>query len=166
MQQGNAQTKTDEVSADPVVLPNTLLSAYAVLARRLQGAAAGTELRAYVPPQSELPLRVTAVTQERIETPKGTINVTRYGLVLATPPPGGDLARLYTPAGLVPVDGRWMWNPLVLARRDAMTTRPPVRVALAGMLLRLARHVPLPFTLIQCLLDQQPDEISLTHRPP
>ena len=90
--QGNAQTKTDEVSADPVVLPNTLLSAYAVLARRLQGAAAGTELRAYVPPQSELPLRVTAVTQERIETPKGTINVTRYGLVLATPPPGGDLA--------------------------------------------------------------------------
>mgnify|MGYP006268358259 CR=1 FL=1 len=60
----------------------------------------------------------------------------------------GDLARLYTPAGLVPVDGRWMWNPLALARRDAMATRPPVRVAMAGMLLRLARHVPLPFTLI------------------
>jgi SAM-dependent methyltransferase len=60
----------------------------------------------------------------------------------------GDLARLYTPAGLVPVDGRWMWNPLALARREAASPRPPVRVALAGMLLRLARHVPLPFTLI------------------
>ena len=90
--QGNTQNKTDAVSADPVVLPNTLLGAYTVLARRLQGAAAGAELRAYVPPQGELALRVTAVTQERIDTPKGSINVTRYALVLATPPPGGDLA--------------------------------------------------------------------------
>lgn len=60
----------------------------------------------------------------------------------------GDIARLYAPAGLVPVDSRWMWNPLVLTRKEAGLPRPPVRVALAGLLLRLARVVPLPFTLI------------------
>ena len=60
----------------------------------------------------------------------------------------GDIARLYAPAGLVPVDSRWMWNPLVLARTQTGRPRPPVRVALAGLLLRLARVVPLPFTLV------------------
>jgi len=59
----------------------------------------------------------------------------------------GDISRLYTPAGLVPVDARWMWNPIVLARRQAGRARTPARVVRAGLLLRLARFNPLPFTL-------------------
>lgn len=60
----------------------------------------------------------------------------------------GDLTRLYAPAGLVPVDARWMWNPLALVRTEARSAPPPLRVALAGHLLQLARCFPLPFTLI------------------
>jgi pimeloyl-ACP methyl ester carboxylesterase len=89
--QGKQQPKDDPVSADAVVLPNAFLGSYAALAKRLHGKAVGTELRGYVAPQAEIPIKVTAVTPERIETPKAVINVTRFGVVLSNPPPGGDL---------------------------------------------------------------------------
>ena len=90
--QGSPQSKIDPVSADPVVLPNTFLGSYAALARRLQGKAAGSELRAYIAPQMEVTVRVASVAPERIETPKGIINATRYAMTFSNPPPGGDLA--------------------------------------------------------------------------
>ena len=90
--QGSPQSKIDPVSADPVVLPNTFLGSYAALARRLQGKAAGSELRAYIAPQMEVTVRVASVGPERIETPKGIINATRYAMTFNNPPPGGDLA--------------------------------------------------------------------------
>lgn len=82
--------EVDEVSADAVVLPNTFLGSYVALARRLAGAQAGGELRAYVPPQAELTVRVAGLAPERIETPQRAIAATRYALAFATP--GGDLA--------------------------------------------------------------------------
>jgi pimeloyl-ACP methyl ester carboxylesterase len=75
-----------------VVLPNTFLGSYAALARRLVGKTTGAELRGYVAPQAEVPIRVTGVATERIDTPKGTITATRYGMTFNSPPPSGDLA--------------------------------------------------------------------------
>ena len=89
--QGKAQPKEDPVALDTVVLPNAFLGSYAALARRLQGKAAGAELRGYIAPQAEIPITVTAVAPERIETPKGVINVTRYALIFNNPPPAGNL---------------------------------------------------------------------------
>jgi pimeloyl-ACP methyl ester carboxylesterase len=89
--QGAPQSKVDTVSADPVVLPNTFLGAYAGLAKRLSGKAAGAELRAYIAPQAEITIRVTAAAPERIETPKGVIDATHYSLTFNNPPPNGDL---------------------------------------------------------------------------
>jgi pimeloyl-ACP methyl ester carboxylesterase len=89
--QGAPQQKADAVSADPVVLPSMFLGSYAALARRLQGKAVGAEMRGYVAPQAEVTIRVTAVAPERIDTPKGIINATRYSLTLNSPPPAGDL---------------------------------------------------------------------------
>ena len=90
--QGSPQSKADTVSADAVVLPNTFLGSYAALARRLQGKIAGSELRAYIAPQAEITVRVMSATPERIETPKGVLNATRYAMTFNNPPPAGDLA--------------------------------------------------------------------------
>ena len=89
--QGAPQVKTDAVSADTVVLPNTFLGSYAGLARRLQGKTAGTDLRGYIAPQGEITIRVMSATPERIDTPRGVINATRYALTFNNPPPAGDL---------------------------------------------------------------------------
>jgi pimeloyl-ACP methyl ester carboxylesterase len=89
--QGKPQSKVDPVAADTVVLPNTFLGSYTALARRLQGKAAGAELRGYIAPQTEIPIKVSVVAGERIETPKGVINASRFALVFSNPPPAGDL---------------------------------------------------------------------------
>jgi pimeloyl-ACP methyl ester carboxylesterase len=89
--QGKPQQKEDPVAADTVVLPNGFLGSYAALARRLQGQTAGAELRGYIAPQAEVPIRLLGAVAERIETPKAVINVTRYALVIVNPPPVGNL---------------------------------------------------------------------------
>ena len=89
--QGKEQPKIDPVSEDAVVLPNAFLGSYAALAKRLQGKSVGAELRGYVAPQGEVPIRVAIVASERIETPKAVINVTRFGVIMTNPPPAGEL---------------------------------------------------------------------------
>ena len=89
--QGKQQPKDDPVSADAVVLPNAFLGSYAALAKRLHGKGVGTEIRGYLAPQAEISIRVAMVAPERIETPKATINVTRFGVILSNPPPAGEL---------------------------------------------------------------------------
>jgi len=83
--------KVDRVSPDAVVLPNTFLGSYAALARRLQGLSAGDELRGYIAPQVEVPVRVVAVAAERIETPGQAIAATRFTLTVVNPPPAGEV---------------------------------------------------------------------------
>jgi len=89
--QGKEQPLEDPVSADALVLPNAFLGSYAALARRLHGKSVGAELRGYIAPQAEVPIKVMMVSPERIETPKATINVTRFGVMMVNPPPGGEL---------------------------------------------------------------------------
>jgi pimeloyl-ACP methyl ester carboxylesterase len=90
--QGAPTSKTDTVSADIVVLPNTFLGSYAALARRLQGKLAGSEVHAYIAPQSEVTVQILTAVLERIDTPKGSIATMHYSLMFKGPPPTGDLA--------------------------------------------------------------------------
>ncbi len=80
------------MSADTIPLPNTFLGSYAALAARLRGKAAGAELKAYIAPQGEVPITVTAVASDRIDTPRAQIQATRYTLTVVNPQPVGDVA--------------------------------------------------------------------------
>ncbi len=98
LKEGDAtQEKVDDVSADAVVLPNVFFGGYAALAARLVGAAVGAEVKAYIAPQAEIPIVVTAVTEERIETPRRTFTAKRYSLTFRNP--NGELpVSLWTEA--------------------------------------------------------------------
>lgn len=84
-------TKSDPVAEDTIVLPNTFLSSYLVLARRLATQKAGATLRAYLAPQGEVAMRVESLTPERIETPKQVLAVTRYSVMVTNPQPGPEI---------------------------------------------------------------------------
>jgi pimeloyl-ACP methyl ester carboxylesterase len=88
----NSTEKTDAVSADAVVLPNVYFGSYAALAARLAGAVVGAELKAYIAPQAEIPIVVTEVASESIETPKRTFAAKRYTLAMKNP--SGDVSMM------------------------------------------------------------------------
>ena len=94
--------KVDAVSADAVVLPNIFFGSYAALAARLVGAAVGTEIKAYVAPQAEIPIVVTALADERIETPRRAFTAKKLSLTYKNPN-GELLASLWIEA-----DGRFV----------------------------------------------------------
>ena len=77
--------KTDAVALDTVVLPGAFYGAYEALAARLVSAAPGTELRGYIVPQAEVAIKVTAVTQERIEAPGRSVATRHYLISMAIP---------------------------------------------------------------------------------
>src|SRR5262245_46430981 len=83
--QGAPQSKVDAVAPDTIPLPNTFLGSYAALAVRLRGTKAGSELKAYIAPQAEVPVTVNAVASERIDTPRAQIPATRYTITVANP---------------------------------------------------------------------------------
>jgi pimeloyl-ACP methyl ester carboxylesterase len=82
--------KIDAVSADAVVLPNVFFGSYAALAARLAGATVGAEFKAYIAPQAEIPIVVTEVADESIETPRRTFTAKRYTLTFKNP--SGDVS--------------------------------------------------------------------------
>ena len=85
-----ATETTDDVSADAVVLSNVFFGSYAALSARLLRTVVGTEIPAYIAPQAQVAVVVTAVAEERIETPKRTFIAKRYGITFKNP--GGELA--------------------------------------------------------------------------
>jgi uncharacterized protein len=89
--QGATTPKDIPVSADAVVLPNTFLGSYTALAHRLQGLKPGAELRAFIAPQIEVPVRIAETASEKIETPRETIAATRVLLKVVNPPPAPEL---------------------------------------------------------------------------
>jgi uncharacterized protein len=86
---GKTTSKTDEISARTVVLPNNHFAAYEALAARLSTAKTGDELRAYIAPQAEIPVRVGDITAETIRTPERAVAVRRVRLTFQNP--GGAL---------------------------------------------------------------------------
>jgi pimeloyl-ACP methyl ester carboxylesterase len=93
-QNGTTSSKTDQVSARTIVLPNSCYAGYEALAARLADAQPGTELRAYVAPQAEIPVTVKSVSAEQLPSPAGILAVRRYEIVFQNP--GGALAASVT----------------------------------------------------------------------
>jgi pimeloyl-ACP methyl ester carboxylesterase len=163
--QGKEQPKDDAVSVDAVVLPNAFLGSYAALARRLQGKTVGAELRAYIAPQAEIGVSLTAVAPERIETPKGVINVTRYQMTFANPPPLGntivnlwadqnsDLIRFSIPAQSIEVAREDIASAAARTAAfslpaDEAVTIPALGFNLAGTITRPKSAAPAPALIL------------------
>jgi fermentation-respiration switch protein FrsA (DUF1100 family) len=74
---------TDSVSPQTVVLPNVFFGAQAVLARRLAGAAPGSEYHAFVGPGTgaQIAFRLRSETSEQMQTGTSTFEVHHYELV-------------------------------------------------------------------------------------
>jgi pimeloyl-ACP methyl ester carboxylesterase len=93
-QNGTTTSKTDQVSARTIVLPNSCYAGYEALAARLADAQPGTELHAYVAPQAEIAVTVKSVAAEQLPSPAGILAVRRYEIVFQNP--GGALAASVT----------------------------------------------------------------------
>ncbi len=84
-QKGTTTSKTDQVSARTIVLPNTFIAGYEALAARLTGAQPGTELRAYIAPQGEVAVSIKGMSPEQLPSPAGMIATRRYEVVFQNP---------------------------------------------------------------------------------
>ena len=76
-QAGQTTQKTDEIAAKTIVLPNNHFGAYEALAARLRPQRPGDELRAYIAPQVEIPIRIGEIADETIRTPDRVVAVRR-----------------------------------------------------------------------------------------
>jgi pimeloyl-ACP methyl ester carboxylesterase len=93
-QNGTTTSKTDQVSVRTIVLPNSFYAGYEALAARLAEAQPGTELHAYVVPQTEIAVTVKSVSAEQLPSPAGVLAVRRYEVVFQNP--AGPLAASVT----------------------------------------------------------------------
>ena len=82
---GTAISEAHQVSPQTIVLPNLLFGVYEAVGRRLVNMQPGGELRAYIVPQAEIPIRVSNITTQRIQTGATTFDVRRYELVFVHP---------------------------------------------------------------------------------
>jgi pimeloyl-ACP methyl ester carboxylesterase len=110
-QNGSTSSKTDQISARTVVLPNNFYAGYVVLAARLASATPGTEIPVYVAPSAEIKVVVKSSVDEQIPGPSGPLATKVYELTFNNPggaleatvvtDPRGRLLRLEAPtAGL------------------------------------------------------------------
>jgi pimeloyl-ACP methyl ester carboxylesterase len=84
-QNGTTNSKTDQISARTVVLPNSFFAGYEALAARLSVTQAGAELHAYIAPQTEIVVNVKGMTTEQLPSPAGLIAARRYDVVFQNP---------------------------------------------------------------------------------
>jgi uncharacterized protein len=78
-------SKTDQISARTVVVPNNFYAAYEAMAVRLASAKPGTELPVYVAPQTEITAIVKVVSDEEFKTPSGVIALRKFEMVFQNP---------------------------------------------------------------------------------
>lgn len=94
---GTRFTRSHQVAARTIVLlPNAFFGGFEALTRRLADTPDVTAFRAYVVPQAEVDVRVTASVAERMQVGTSLFSVRRYEVVLENP--GGDLAFNLTAA--------------------------------------------------------------------
>ena len=84
-QNGTTNSKTDQVSARTIVLPNSFFAGYEALAARLSASQPGAELHGYVAPQGEIVINVKGMTNEQLPSPAGLIAARKYDLVFQNP---------------------------------------------------------------------------------
>jgi uncharacterized protein len=98
--QGTETThKNDRISPHALLLPSAFFGAFEALASRLVAAKAGDEIRAYIPPQAEIGLRVGSFTEETIRTPSGAVRVKRFAVRFENPGQPFDSEVWTDPAG-------------------------------------------------------------------
>ena len=88
-QSGATSSKTDQITARTVVMPNNFFAAYEALAARLSSMTPGGELPVYVAPQGEIKVQVRTVSPATYQTPTGTLAARRFALTFQNP--GGPL---------------------------------------------------------------------------
>jgi pimeloyl-ACP methyl ester carboxylesterase len=81
-QNGVTNSKTDQISARTIVLPNNIYAAYEALAARLGTVKPGTELPLYIAPAAEVKTTVGTATDEDVQTPAGIVKTRRYELTV------------------------------------------------------------------------------------
>ena len=81
-QDDTSSSKTDQISARTVVLPNNTFAGYEALAGRLTTVSVGSEITTYVPPRGEVKVAVKSVVNEDIRTPAGVVKTRRFELVI------------------------------------------------------------------------------------
>jgi len=84
-QNGTTTSKTDQVSARTIVLPNTFIAGYEALAARLASSQPGAEIKVYVAPQAEVIVSVKSMSPEQLASPAGTIAARKYDVVFQNP---------------------------------------------------------------------------------
>ena len=83
-------SKTDQVSARTIILPNNFFAAYEALAVRLANAQLGSELPVYIAPQMEIRAVVKTMRTESATSPGAQQAIRIFDLVFQNP--GGPLA--------------------------------------------------------------------------
>jgi uncharacterized protein len=84
--QNNATTsRTDQISARTIVLPNNFYAGYVVLAARLAATSPGTDLPAYIAPSAEIKINVKSIADERLGSPSGPLPTKVYDLTIQNP---------------------------------------------------------------------------------
>ena len=101
-QGGKTNSKTDQVSARTVILPNGFFGAYEALAARLGSLKLGAEIPLYIAPQIEVRATVRAISDEDVKFPGGAKAAKKYELIIQNP--GAQLATNI----LVDAQGRLM----------------------------------------------------------
>jgi pimeloyl-ACP methyl ester carboxylesterase len=91
--------RTQPVSPKAIILPNVVFAAYAGLAKRLATDLPGTELRAYIPPQVEIAIRVLGVHDEQTQVGTTVFPVRRYDLLFVQPTGDLPVSLTATPDG-------------------------------------------------------------------
>ena len=130
-QNGVTNSKTDQISARSIVLPNNIYAAHEALVARLATAQVGSELPTYIAPSGEVRVSVNAISEEAIQTPAGTVRTRKYDLTVqntgATFPmvvvadDKSRLARVDIPIGGLSV----VRNDLASVSARAVTARNP-----------------------------------------
>ncbi|MGE0593778.1 MAG: alpha/beta hydrolase family protein [Vicinamibacterales bacterium] len=87
---GPSGEKRDQLSNDSVIIHNLFFGSNQAIATRLRDAEVGTTIPVYIAPLGEVPVRVTDIQTDRMQTGTTTFGVRRYALVFGNP--GGDLA--------------------------------------------------------------------------
>ncbi len=98
-QNGSTTSKTDQISARTIVLPNNFYAGYVVLAARLAGTNPGAELPVYVAPSAEIKVSVKAITEEQINSPSGPLSTRLYDVTIQNPGGPIDAIAAVDPAG-------------------------------------------------------------------
>ena len=91
---GVTSSKTDQVSARTIILPNGFFGAYEALAARLVPATPGTELPIYVAPHAEVKAHVKLIENQQLQSPAGSIIAKTYEFVFQNP--GGTVTSKVT----------------------------------------------------------------------